>query len=368
MNKYSVRLLIVGVALLSATCGKKSNGAIPTTPTPTAQRASLALTVGNVSGSKTAAGYSYNFQVRWQETVGASATITSLVMTFSQGATVIGTIDGTSDIASKQVNANASSALNWTVTDDNAGHPFASSIRAVLTYSDSIGSQTASATATVPSLPDAPTTFGICGTVRDGGTPVSDIQITIVGTSLVATTDSQGHYCFAGISPGPITLQIVRSGYNTLQQTISVNGDMTVDLVLTRAGAPAVSIDNFSADSTLITRGQSTSLRWSVSNSTNVMIDNGIGSVSTSGATSVSPTALSTTYRLTAAGIGGPVSRSVTIVAADPNAMTCTVQVPTNVTAICNDGSYSMSQNNSGTCSSHSGVRCWVCPGPLCKQ
>lgn len=35
-------------------------------------------------------------------------------------------------------------------------------------------------------------------------------------------------------------------------------------------------------------------------------------------------------------------------------------------TARCTDGSWSCSQNRSGTCSHHSGVSCWVCPGPLC--
>jgi outer membrane murein-binding lipoprotein Lpp len=33
---------------------------------------------------------------------------------------------------------------------------------------------------------------------------------------------------------------------------------------------------------------------------------------------------------------------------------------PTNVTAICNDGTYSYSQHASGTCSWHGGVRTWV--------
>lgn len=42
------------------------------------------------------------------------------------------------------------------------------------------------------------------------------------------------------------------------------------------------------------------------------------------------------------------------------------VAAPAGRTAMCNDGSWSSSQNRSGTCSSHDGVRCWVCPGPLC--
>ncbi len=35
-------------------------------------------------------------------------------------------------------------------------------------------------------------------------------------------------------------------------------------------------------------------------------------------------------------------------------------------TARCNDGTFSCSQNRSGTCSSHGGVSCWICPGRLC--
>lgn len=36
-------------------------------------------------------------------------------------------------------------------------------------------------------------------------------------------------------------------------------------------------------------------------------------------------------------------------------------------TARCNDGTLSCSQNRSGTCSSHKGVQCFICPGQLCN-
>jgi hypothetical protein len=36
-------------------------------------------------------------------------------------------------------------------------------------------------------------------------------------------------------------------------------------------------------------------------------------------------------------------------------------------TAVCRDGTLSCSQNRSGTCSSHGGVACWICPGRLCS-
>lgn len=55
-----------------------------------------------------------------------------------------------------------------------------------------------------------------------------------------------------------------------------------------------------------------------------------------------------------------------------PSGATCNGgAVPNNAscgrpTAGCNDNTWSCSQNRSGTCSTHGGVRCWVCPGPLC--
>jgi beta-lactamase superfamily II metal-dependent hydrolase len=52
-----------------------------------------------------------------------------------------------------------------------------------------------------------------------------------------------------------------------------------------------------------------------------------------------------------------------------PGGNTCSrpAGAPQSATAVCNDGTYSSSQNRSGTCSSHSGVRCWICPGVLCN-
>jgi beta-lactamase superfamily II metal-dependent hydrolase len=40
---------------------------------------------------------------------------------------------------------------------------------------------------------------------------------------------------------------------------------------------------------------------------------------------------------------------------------------PAGATARCRDGVWSFSQNRSGTCSTHLGVACWVCPGVLCS-
>jgi len=53
--------------------------------------------------------------------------------------------------------------------------------------------------------------------------------------------------------------------------------------------------------------------------------------------------------------------------AASPNQCTGPINAACGAaTARCNDGTYSCSQNRRGTCSSHGGVFCWICPGKLC--
>jgi peptidoglycan-associated lipoprotein len=66
----------------------------------------------------------------------------------------------------------------------------------------------------------------------------------------------------------------------------------------------APSITQFTAEPSSIERGQSATLRWSVSDATEISIDNGIGTVQANGSRQVFPSS-STTYTLTARGAGG---------------------------------------------------------------
>jgi peptidoglycan-associated lipoprotein len=77
--------------------------------------------------------------------------------------------------------------------------------------------------------------------------------------------------------------------------------------------APAKpSIDSFTAEPSTIERGQSSTLRWSVSNATDISIDESIGAVQSNGSRQVFPSN-TTTYTLTAKGPGGTDSRSATV-------------------------------------------------------
>jgi len=71
-------------------------------------------------------------------------------------------------------------------------------------------------------------------------------------------------------------------------------------------------IDTFAAEPATLERGQSSTLRWTVANATNMSIDQGIGAIQANGSRQVTP-GNSTTYTLTASGAGGTDTRSVTV-------------------------------------------------------
>ena len=76
-------------------------------------------------------------------------------------------------------------------------------------------------------------------------------------------------------------------------------------------------INSFTAEPSTISRGQSSTLRWSVSNATDMTIDHGVGAVNSQGQRQVNP-GDTTTYTLTANGPGGADSRSVTVSVSTP--------------------------------------------------
>jgi len=78
-------------------------------------------------------------------------------------------------------------------------------------------------------------------------------------------------------------------------------------------------ISFFTADPATINSGQPSSLRWSVTDATNIQIDNGVGPVSPNGRRAVYPTS-STTYHMTATGPGGSTEADTTVTVSAPPA------------------------------------------------
>ena len=81
--------------------------------------------------------------------------------------------------------------------------------------------------------------------------------------------------------------------------------------------AAAAAITSFTAEPSTIEPGQSSTLRWSISNATDMSIDHGVGAVQSNGMRQVFPRT-STSYTLTARGPGGMDTRSVTVEVSSP--------------------------------------------------
>jgi peptidoglycan-associated lipoprotein len=80
---------------------------------------------------------------------------------------------------------------------------------------------------------------------------------------------------------------------------------------------PAAVINSFAIEPSTIENGGAATLRWSISNATDMAIDQGVGAVQSEGTRQVSPTA-TTTYTLSVHGPGGSDSKTATVSVTSP--------------------------------------------------
>ena len=118
-------------------------------------------------------------------------------------------------------------------------------------------------------------------------------------------------------------------------------GSATASAIVTVTAASQPVITSFIANPTTITAGQYSTLQWSVTGATSISIDQGIGTVPSSGTHIVSPST-SITYTLTATSSYGSVTASATITSAATSTpvITSFTANPTTITA----GQYSTLQ------------------------
>ena len=93
----------------------------------------------------------------------------------------------------------------------------------------------------------------------------------------------------------------------------------------TDTGSLKPTVLTFTVEPSVVERGQSANLRWSVNNATSISIDNGVGDVQSSGTRRITP-AETTTYRLTASGPNGVANGTTTVTVTNP----APVVVPSN--------------------------------------
>jgi len=173
--------------------------------------------------------------------------------------------------------------------------------------------QNMTGTAGVSVASPPPPAQALTGVVREEGTTtvVGGATIVVKDTAFSATSDSSGRYSITGVASGNHTLRATASGFDLAERTVTVvGGSATADISMKRT--------------------------------------------STGGGGS-------------GGGGGGSGSGSTCAASSIPANATCIGNGTPPVTAVCSDGAYSCSQNRSGTCSTHGGVKCWVCPGVLCN-
>jgi endonuclease/exonuclease/phosphatase family metal-dependent hydrolase len=94
-----------------------------------------------------------------------------------------------------------------------------------------------------------------------------------------------------------------------------------LEVVLSIAGGVPPSVNSFVASPASISLGQSSTLSWTTSNASTVAIDQGIGSVASSGSVTVSPTS-TTTYTLTATNSQGSTTATAQVTVGQAPAIT----------------------------------------------
>jgi hypothetical protein len=222
----------------------------------------------------------------------------------------------------------------------------------------------------------APPRFSYCGTVSQegSGSPLWNAAITILdGPSAAASTgtDSVGGFCIQNIIASQFRVRLTANGCTTSERVVTLGGPVQEALRLQCASTYTLT--------GLVTRwGTSTTIPGATisilsgPNAGRSALAGGLGDYALGNLT-----AGVFTVRVTANGYNTEV-RDVTLdgskqvnFALTPVPVDMTCVGPRSgpcgvVSAVCNNGDVSCSRNRSGTCSRNGGVRCWVCPGPLC--
>ncbi|QDG51382.1 hypothetical protein FIV42_11715 [Persicimonas caeni] len=238
------------------------------------------------------------------------------------GATSLALVDGDgndidlgdADVDSGSVDVSPTADTTYTLTATNDG-----------------GSDQQSVTVSVDALPDAPTidAFSVSpNPAQVGGTVTVSWDVTGADT-LTLESDADGAIDISSEPTDTGSIDVTVPDQTDVVYTLTAEnagGTATQDFTLTTGDA--VTIASFTADpSDTIVQGDSVTLSWSVANATDVTLESDItgaidlSNLATPGEISLQPQQ-TTTYTLTAEGLGGPVTETLTVDVAPPVAIT----------------------------------------------
>lgn len=235
--------------------------------------------------------------------------------------------DPAANIQSQTIRYNETVTLSWRVTGAIPGAVTSVSIN------QGIGSVSFAGSRQVTLTTNGVTTFTLTAT-GPGGTTTATVSFTIPPAPVINSFTS---------SPNPIVLgESTTLSWNILNQvetvtinngggsytealgtaTVTPSSDVFYTLTATGPGGSRSQVTpvdvigiptiSFTADDPNLDAGTSTTIRWTTTDTYQVSIDNGVGSASTIGTRTVSPSS-STTYTLTATGLAGSNTRQLTV-------------------------------------------------------
>ncbi len=235
-------------------------------------------------------------------TAGSVTTLTPVFVN-ATGATLEPGIGSVSSGGAYTVNPSATTT--YTLTAQGLGGPVSRTLTIVVFPAPSIASFSAS-----PS------------TVLSGG-----------GSQLTATFSDGSGEIDHGLGPVGSGLPVATGGLaasTTFLLTVTNPAGDSVTASATVTVGSAVAITGFSAARGTITAGSSTTLSAAFVNAAGASIDQGVGPVAQGVPVTVSPAA-TTTYTLTALGLGGPVTAAVTVTVVPPASISSFTAAPTAV-------------------------------------
>jgi carboxypeptidase family protein/Big-like domain-containing protein len=182
--------------------------------------------------------------------------------------------------------------------------------------------------------------FTVSGNVTDATSRGVLPNINMSAAGRATTTDGAGNYSLTGIAAGNVTVSALAAGYESSNKTVTVVSDTRVDFVLTRTASPTPSPNP--GPTPAPTPPPTPAPTPNPSPMPTPIAEPGLPS----------RTPLGNTFTCSLDAIVHPAA--------------CINSSFGSATALCADGARSCSITNSGTCSSHDGVYCFVCPGALC--
>lgn len=252
LRTFTARILPIVVLVALTACNnegpKSPSGPTDVSPPPQQSSARAVVTLTNVSatGQTKGSGFSYTVLVSVRESGGARATFSAWDLTFAMGSSNQQARFSGADLstAGSSLEANASTILSFTVDDTTTPHPFASSVRVSVTYTDATGaSRTTTGDAAVPPLsaPPPASSFTLNGHIKDaksGRTLAAKVELRNGSGGVVQTANAgaDGFYQFV-LASGNYVVKGSAAGYDDLTQSVSMTRNVTVDLNLNPAGS-----------------------------------------------------------------------------------------------------------------------------------